>query len=484
MHNNISLELLKTFSDEDVKSFKEFISCSLFNKRKELIRLFAVIIKCKPEFTNPVLKREKLFKKLYPKSKYDEQTLRTRMTELASVIRSYLAFANQQKDHFNKKLSQAKELMVRNKYAMSEKILTEVLDVLENEKYKNSGYFENKYFALTELCRVYSAVGNFKELLNTEIKRSEYLIYFFLEDFLNSSRDILTNNIQNKTLKDSPVSNEFFRYFSLNDFLSELKESKNEHYALIAIYYYSYLTRKDNDNEEYYFRLKEIVFKEYKKFSKKDLFNFWNFLSGAVFPALINKDKKFYNERFLINKFFSELDIFITVNDRYIHTQTFTNIANSAIIINELEWAEEFILKYKDALIPEFKDNTFNYCMSALCTRKKEFEKSLDYLSKIKMSELAYNLDSRLCYIVNYYELNLYDQLYSSIDACKHYISENNNLPEYVIDMLKNSVKFVTKIANAKSRNKKLDYSDLKEAESVDSFFIRKWILEKMKELI
>lgn len=68
--------------------------------------------------------------------------------------------------------------------------------------------------------------------------------------------------------------------------------------------------------------------------------------------------------------------------------------------------------------------------------------------------------------------------------ACKHFISGNNNLPEYVIDMLKNSVKFTTKIANAKSRNKKLDYSDLKEAESVGSFFIRKWILEKMKELL
>ena len=484
MHNNISIELLKTFSDEDVKQFMDYVSCSLFNKRKEHIKLYSVIIKCKPEFTNPVLHREKLFNKLYPKSKYDEQTLRTRMTELTALIRSYLAFTHQHKNLFLQKISQAKELMSRNKYSMSEKILTNMLDDLENEKYKNSNYFEYKYFAFTELCKVYSATGNLKELLNTEISRSEFLIYFFLEDFLNSSRDILTNNVQNKTVKDSPVSNEFFKRFSLDNFLAMLKETKNEHYTIIAIYYYSYLTRKDNDNEDYYFKLKEIVFSEYKKFSKKDLFNFWNFLSGAVFPALVNKDKKFYTERFLINKFFSELGVFLTINNRYIHTQTFNNIANSAIIINELDWAEEFILKYKDALLPESKENTFNYCMSALCTRKKEFERSLDHLSKIKMSELAYNLDSRLCYIVNYYELNLFDQLYSSIDAFKHYFSENKNLPEYVIDMGKYSVKFVTKIANAKSRNIKIDYADLKEAESVDSFFIRKWILEKMKELL
>ena len=89
-----------------------------------------------------------------------------------------------------------------------------------------------------------------------------------------------------------------------------------------------------------------------------------------------------------------------------------------------LSGRKNLFLKFKDALLPESKENSFNYCMASLSTRKKEFEKSLEYLSNIKMSELAYNPDTRLCYIVNYYELNLFDQLYSSIDACKHFISK------------------------------------------------------------
>ena len=86
--------------------------------------------------------------------------------------------------------------------------------------------------------------------------------------------------------------------------------------------------------------------------------------------------------------------------------------------------------------------------------------------------------------MMNYYELNLFEQLYSSIDAYKHFISDNNNIPEHRIDWAKNSLKFMTKIAKAKSENKKISYADLKEAESVDSFMNRKWILEKMKELV
>lgn len=484
MHNNISIELLKTFSDEDVKCFGEYLNSTLFNKRKELVRLYSVIIKCRPAYDNTVLKREKLFKKLYPKSKYDEQTLRTRMAELSALIRGYFSFTYQQKNVFQQKFSLAKELMSRNKYAMSGKILNDILETLEKEKYNDANYFGNKYSALSELCHVFSAEGNYKELNNTEIKRNECLICFFLSDFLNSSRDILTNNINNKVMKDSPVSNEFFKNFTPDNFLCYLKESDAEHYAILAIYYHAYLTRKESNNEKHYFNLKDIVFSEYKKFPKKDLFNFWNYLSGAVFPALINKDKKFYNERHLINKFFNELDVFLTINDKYIHTQTFNNIVNGALIINELDSAEEFILKYKDALLPESKENTINYCMASLSTKRKEFEKSLDYLNKIKMSELAYNLDARLCYFINYYELKLFDQLFSAIDACRHFISESANMPEYAAEMARNSLRFMTKIGNAKSRNKKLDYADLKEAESVDSFFIRKWILEKMKELV
>lgn len=281
MHNNIAVELIKTFSDEDVKRFGEYISSTIFNKRKELIKLFSEIIKCKPEFTSQVLKREKLFKKLYPDSKFNEQTIRTRMTELAALIRGYLAFADFQKNSFQQKMSLAKELMSRNKYSLSEKIFMETLDILETEKYENANYFGNKYYLLTELCNVFSSEGNFKDLHDTEIKRGESLIYFFLTDFLNSSRDVLTNNIQNKVIKDSTVSNEFLNCFSPGKFLTHLKKTGNEHSTLITIYYLAYLTRKENDNEDHYFKLKEIVFKEFNKFSKKSFS-----ISGIFFQEL------------------------------------------------------------------------------------------------------------------------------------------------------------------------------------------------------
>lgn len=484
MFNNISIELIKTFSDEDVKNFGEYINCSLFNKRKELIKLYSVIVKCRPDYTNPVLKRERLFKKLYPQSRYDEQTLRSRMAELSSLIKGFFTYAYLQKNPFQQKMIQASELKERHKFSISEKILKESLDALEKEKHLDPKYFEKKYFVLSKLFNVLKAEENYKEMLDIEISRSECFICFFLTDFLLNAKDIITSNIHQKDKKESIVVNKFINSFSFDKFLGFLKESKNENYAVIAIYYYNYLTRKENDKEEHYYNLKELIFKEYNKFSKIHQHNFWDFLSGAVYPTLFIKDKKFYNERFEIDKFFTELDVFLVLNNKYMYSQTFTNIFAGAILVNELEWVEDFITKNKDKLLPEIRENTFNYCMAVLHSKKMEFEKSLGFLGKLKFPELSYNLDVRMSYMMNYYELNLFDQLFSSIDAYKHFISDNNNIPEHRIDWAKNSLKFMTKIAKAKSENKKISYADLKEAESVDSFMNRKWILEKMRELV
>ena len=484
MFNNISIELIKTFSAAEIKNFEEYIKCPLFNKRKELVKLYGLIIKCRPEFTSHDLKRENLFRKLYPETEYNEQTLRTRMTELSSLIRGYFTLVYQQKNPLVNKTLQIKELMARHKYSVSEKILKEALESLEKEKYENPKYFEYKYLLLSDLCLVYSAVENYKERLNAEIKRAECFIDFFLTDFLSNAKDIITLNVHNKVSKDSDVVRRFLENFSMDPFLLYLKESDYEHYAVIAIYYYTYLTRKENDNEKHYYDLKEIVFSEYGKFSKKDQFKFWDFLSGAVYPVLVSRDRKFYDEKFQVDKFFSGLDAFLTINDKYMYAQTFNNVFAGAALVNELEWAEEFILKNKNMLLPEIRENTFNYCMAMLCSKKKEFERSLSYLGKIRFQELSYNLDVRMSYIMNYYELSIFDQLFSSIDSFKHFISENNNLPEHRIDWAKTSLTFITKIANAKSGNKNLDYAELKKAENTVTFMNRKWILEKMKELL
>lgn len=66
MFSNIAIDLLKTLSKEETKKFDAFINSPYYNTNTAVIRLFNTIKKYAPEFTDDSLRREKLFKKVYP----------------------------------------------------------------------------------------------------------------------------------------------------------------------------------------------------------------------------------------------------------------------------------------------------------------------------------------------------------------------------------------------------------------------------------
>lgn len=484
MQSNTAVELLKLLNEDEIKDLREFLLSPVFNKRKEMVKIFEVIIRFRPEYSHRNLDKEKLFGKIYPGKKFNGKSLSVRLAELSALIREFLAFKGYKKNDIHKKILLANELNLREKYSMSEKYLNEALNNLENDKINDPKYFENKYNILTGLCEVFAAEYDYKKRINSEIKKAECLLSFLLIELLNNAATIITINVNNKEFRDSSLVNHFLENISVSSYLEYLKDSGNEQYPVVAIYYYAYMNRKEPDNEKHYYDMKEIIFREYGRFSKQDQFKFYNFLSRAFYPGLFKKDKKFFMERHIIDKFFNELDVFLTLNGKYMYPEIYNNAFNTAILVNEFDWAEQFITGNKNKLLPGIRENTFNYCMAMLCNKRNDFNRSIDFLSKIKFPELSYNLDVRVCYIINYYELNLYDQLIASIDSYKHFISDSRNLPEHIMSWAQISLRFITKITNAKFGNKKLDYAELKEAESFQNFMARRWIIEKIKELV
>jgi len=74
MENSQLIKLLKTFDTKEIKRFSEFISSPYFNKNKNVIKLYEVVIKAYPDFEK--ITRENIFFKLFPGKKYNGNTLR------------------------------------------------------------------------------------------------------------------------------------------------------------------------------------------------------------------------------------------------------------------------------------------------------------------------------------------------------------------------------------------------------------------------
>lgn len=483
LHSHSAIELLKTLNKDELKSFGDYIRSPFFNNRDTLIRLYEILLKHAPDYKSNIILKQNLYKKLYPGKAYNEQTLRSRMSEFSVLLKSFLTQKRYMEDEFAQKKYFIDELIKRKKFELSEKYISEIDNSLMQTRKFGKEFFRNRHTMLTQLAELRIAKDEEKESLESAYERSESLLNYFFLEFLKANNDIICFEIQKQEKREFSFAKLFTDKFNFEEYINILKERQYEYYPLIATYYYGNLSLLKPDEEYYFYQLKDLIYRFYKEFDLDELYNYWALLSNSAYVNYLNKGKKFIAEGNEINKFFIENKIYD--ENKPFSALGYQNILMNAIMANDLAWGEKFIDEFKDKLPKESVDNRYNFCKALIYFERSEYEKSISHLSSVKYTDWELNLGSRLIILKNYYEMGLPSQVETHIDSFRHFISKNiDKLPTYAEEKIKNTLNYIGKISGAKFGGKKLDFGDLKEAENNENFFHKKWILNKMKELI
>ena len=485
MHNNIAIELLKTLSKDELKRFESFLKSPFFNSNKAVTNLFDVIKKFAPDYTDKTLQRENLFKKVYPGKAYNELSLRTRISELTELLRKFFAIIRFEKDEFSVKLNTIEELNDRGKYKLSEKYILEMLK--QNNESKDTGVPVHYQKVQLEKALLYIKRDDTGDDGHPEhlIKLGDALLNYFFGYMFKIVNNMYYNEDIYKYEPEFNIIKIFLANFNNEEFLAELEKNNYINYPHLAIYYYMYKSRLDKYNEEYFYKMRQLVYNHHDKFDIIGKTNLWGFLINSVTVGLQFKDKKYLQELFEVNKFFVSLKIMPLRKGEHFLNLLFDNVFIVALTSGEIEYAENFLIEHGQELNPEIRDNYLILCKSILALYKRKYEESLSLLSKIQLTDSVIKLRVRMLYFMNYYETNAFESAASLIDSFKHFLTENKKLPEYLTDGIKATVKYSTKILNAKMNHKKLDYAVYKEAKEIKIVYSnREWIIEKMEELL
>ncbi len=410
------------------------------------------------------------------------------MAELSELIKDFLIIVQSDKNQIEKKHNYIDALIKRKRYRLAEQNVLNLMNSLEENNIMDSEYFLHKLRTLERGSLIYLVSDDkSKKPHQVNVEKSQHLINYFLVYLLQVLHDIINRDKTHSQTKEFVVAHEFMKNFDWKIFLKKLEENNYRQYNLLSIYYNMYMTLI-SDDEEHYLNLKKSVFEDFDKYGREDQFNFIAFLLHCIYnnPAL--KNKKFHKEGFEINKIALEKNIyFLDKYTDYFPARLFWSICNKAVLVDEIDWLEKFVEEYTPKLRPEEQNNMFNYAMSKIYSRRKNYDKSLDCLSKIDYSKMNIELEKinlKLLYLVNYYELGAQNQLFSLIDSYKHFLSGNKKIPEAAKEGLRNFLKYISIISRAKFDNKLLDYADYKEAKESKSLVYRNWLYEKMEELL
>ena len=483
-----TFEILKTFKKEDLKSFNLFIKSPYLNTNKIIEKLFEEIHKFSPDYSDKKLTYEHLYKKLYPGKSFSERTIKNRLTELSQLLKNFLAQERLKKSSVIGEKLLIQELQKRKCFVLSNKnVLSSKKRSMENIKI-GPEFFIHQYdmeeiyhFNSLQLSEVHRS-----ERIEFSIRKTEPLMaHFFSTFFVLASEHITHNETTNFNSKENHILDEFIKTINPEKFLKYLEKTGHKYFPYIKAYYLTYKIKTAENTAEIYNELKEIFLKHAREFEDTDTFMLWIVLGETLYLKLIPENvQRYRREVFDLNDYFLKLEVYPNKDEEYFTPQMFENIFSSAVITQELEWAESFISKYGPMLHPDARENQVNYCLGVLNFKLKKYEKSIEHISKVNYSDIIMKINLRFYTLLNYIEMKHYESALSLIDSAKHFSSSNDKIPKFLLGHINTSLKIFKKIILAEAHVKELDYSVLKEAEQAKRFFQKSYALGKIKGIL
>ena len=128
MHNSRLVELLKTFSDAEIKKFGDFVRSPYFNKSDRVIKLYDQLKKYHPNYSSPLISKEKIYGRLFPGKKYHDSTLRVVIHLLGEIAEKFITQKRFESNEPEYNFIKAVDLIARKQYRLSEKIINDSLE--------------------------------------------------------------------------------------------------------------------------------------------------------------------------------------------------------------------------------------------------------------------------------------------------------------------------------------------------------------------
>ncbi len=461
--------ILQTLSKSEFSQFGNFIKSPYFNNRSEVIRFYESIKKYYPDFNFSVKVRESVFQEVYPGKKFSDVLMRKLFSLTANYLIEFIAVNSFRENKLEFNVKVIDKLRERQIPHLFEKRSGQLSRLLESSIHDIS-YYESK-LKYTSILNGY--------LLNTDEKSMLGKMQNELDDVLNYFLTVIL--LQYIRMSEwSKSMNVKFEMKFYDEVIKYFSSQSGGEVTLPYLYFNMYMLLNTED-DKYYRDLKNGRNKFAGRLSGLDEYNIAIVSNQYCFKKVMKGYTEYRQHQFEITKNILEKNL---IPAGYIEPYFFTNIVRNAVSIKELYWAEKFILDYKERLNPEIAAEIIDYSLAMTEFGKCNFEKSLEYLSKINIDISNIKLDIKNLQILNYFELNYKLELESLIDSYKHFLQRDKSLTPQSKNVSSLLIYFVSELIKIGRVRKKKDLNVLKkEIENTPYFGFKEWLLNKADDI-
>ncbi len=460
------IQLLRTFSTEEWRRFNEFVASPYFNKKEELVIFCKYLRTNAPNFSPKKLSKTKIFKVIYPKKEYDEKRLSYLMNYLLELAEKFIGWKMIEDQSSALELNTLSAFAERKLNKHYQQKFRKTSLKLNEDKLHQQHFYLNQ-FKLADIAS--------KEFDNRMVRKfnahlqnaTNHLDHFY---FLNKLKYCCGIIDRQQVLADK---------YELN-FVEELKNyllQQNNNPPEIDIYLHVLLMLTEEKSDQYFNQLK-VLFKTHFDSLPKPVKKEINFALINFCLRKIRKGKR---------KYVSEaLDIYqdgiqseVIFDHGFLSPWTFTNVVKLALRLKRYDWIKTFIWENEGKISEDFRENALYYNLSELHYYTKDYDQALDYLNRVKFSDLNYHLGSRVILIKIYYETDEQYALTSLIASFTIFLKRNKNISDNLRKTFLNFCEILNLILRNKENKKEAIKAKIKETSLLTD---RQWLLDILEK--
>jgi hypothetical protein len=486
------IEILKTFDKDELKKFKRFISSDYFNTNESIVKLFRLIAAFYPAFSpyEKKLTPEALFRSLYGQRKYDEKTFRYLLSSLYSITEEFLAHTTFQSSRLEVRKSVIHNMIARRLHSQAKKNLAAAEIELEKESLLSSSYIFHKMDYGLLWHQLYFLSNMQDPLIDKRIEQGEYFFYNSIVELSHLFQIIHKISYNFNLHARENLVFEFLKNLDHKRLLGFIEKNENSEtlgdglkkiYKTLKIYLCFMETMINAKDEVYFDKMSVFINRHLDLFDKKEQQNLYLMLATVCIEKRKNiNDTKYQKKYFEIIKSGVSKNLYTSYTSQYMDVAHFIMIVDTALQLGENDWVGEFYRRYVEYISPEYSQDVINYASAEISFIKKDFERSLVSVSKVKANVFRLKLPVRILKLKLYYELNKFEEAFLLIDTSFKFLTFNKNIREDEKVNHLNFIKFYKEILKAKADGiKKINKNFVKELGSKSLLPHKNWLIEK-----
>jgi len=464
--------LLKSFSDEEMKSFGKFVASPYFNTglnvgSGQLVKLYEALRSFYPKFNSPGLDKHTLYRKLFSSEVYDDRQMRNIISVFTRLAEKFISVHHS--DPFENKRVLMETLSLRGLDSSFNKHYGKMLKVIEQQKMLQENYYRSHMMNILDVT--------FATYRQKEIKYSR-LTVGFIKYFILHILDIYI-----KLAIDSRIRNRKYEFILLNEVTGLINSSPGlfEDEPLIMLYYRELMLAL-NEDEDSFFKLVEFKNKMIDELDPIELFNVYILMGNFCIFMQDRGEKRFFDEKFRLDKEFIARNVFSVV--QFIQYQVFIAVFVNAVSVKEHKWALRFIESNEQMLDPAAKKYTTSYCMAEYYFSLGNYSEALKQLSKVnfefsQLKQLEKNLKLKM-----FFDSAAYESAFSMLDASKKQLAREKEMSQKIKDLHQRFLKYYEILLKAESSGSRLSGTDISELQNrikkEENFSNKQWLLSKL----